>query len=85
MSEQFGDERDDAEGLEDTRAMTADEVAAITGEAEEQDETGSPERVAHPEDEHPLESPEAIREPPDESGEEELPTGRGPTPALDND
>jgi hypothetical protein len=27
-----------------------DEPAEITGDAEEEDETGSPERVAHPED-----------------------------------
>ena len=52
----------------------------VTGEAEEEDETGAPERVAHPEDEHPLESPEAIRQPPKDSGEDE-PASTRATPA----
>jgi hypothetical protein len=56
---------------EDTQVLSAEEVAAITGEAEEEDETGAPERVAEPDEEHPLESPDSIRQLPDESGEEE--------------
>ena len=56
--------------LEETQALSADEVAAITGDVEEEDEAGMPERVAEP-DEHPLESPDSIREPRDESGEHE--------------
>jgi hypothetical protein len=35
--------------LEDTQALSADEVAELTGEAEEQDETGAPEKVAETE------------------------------------
>jgi hypothetical protein len=31
---------------EDTQALSAEEVAELTGEAEEQDETGAPEKVA---------------------------------------
>jgi hypothetical protein len=42
----------------------------ITGDAEEEDETGAPERVARPDDEHPLESPEALRQPRDGSDED---------------
>jgi hypothetical protein len=59
------------EPLEDTVALSADEVAEITGEAEEQDETGAPEKVAETEDMHPLESPEALREPRDEDEEQD--------------
>jgi hypothetical protein len=46
---------------EDTQVLSAEEAAAITGEAEEEDETGAPERVAQPDEEHPLESPDSIR------------------------
>jgi hypothetical protein len=60
-----------ADPTEDTRVFSADEVAEITGEAEEEDESGAPKRVAETDDEHPLESPQAIRQPPDESGEDE--------------
>jgi hypothetical protein len=56
---------------EDTQVLSAEEVVAITGEAEEQDETGAPERVAEPDEEHPLESPVSIRQLPDKSGEEQ--------------
>jgi hypothetical protein len=35
--------------LEDTQALSAEEVAELTGEAEEQDETGAPEKVAETE------------------------------------
>ena len=41
-----------------------------SGEAEEEDESGRPERVAHPEDEHPLESAHALHQPRDEEGED---------------
>lgn len=58
--------------VEDTRVWSPEEVAEVTGEAEEEDESGAPERVAETEAEHPLESPEALREPRDESGEEQL-------------
>lgn len=67
------------EPIEDTAILSADEVAEITGEAEEQDETGSPEKVAETEHEHPLESEEALREPreiEDEQGD------HGPQPGL---
>ena len=61
-----------ADPTEDTRVFSADEVAEITGEAEEEDESGAPERVAETDHDHPLESPQAIRrQPPDESGEDE--------------
>ena len=56
---------------EDTQVFSADEVAEITGEAEEEGESGAPERVAGTDHEHPLESPQAIRQPPDESGEDQ--------------
>lgn len=36
--------------LEDTQLLSAEEVAEITGEAEEQDETGAPEKVAETEE-----------------------------------
>ena len=36
--------------LEDTQALSAEEVAELTGEAEEPDETGAPEKVAETED-----------------------------------
>jgi len=55
--------------LEDTQALSAEEVAEITGEAEEQDETGAPEKVAETEETHPLESPEALRQPHDDDEE----------------
>jgi hypothetical protein len=56
---------------EDTRVFSAGEVAEITGEAEEEDESGAPERVAETDREHPLDSAQAIRQPRDESGEDE--------------
>ena len=61
-----------ADPVEDARVWSPEEVAEVTGEAEEEDESGAPERVAETADEHPLESPEALREPRDESGEEQL-------------
>ena len=42
--------------LEDTQALSAEEVAELTGEAEEQDETGAPEKVAEAEEAVPIES-----------------------------
>jgi hypothetical protein len=42
--------------LEDTQALSAEEMAELTGEAEEQDETGAPEKVAKTEDAVPIES-----------------------------
>ena len=44
------------DSLEDTQALSAEEVAELTGEAEEQDETGAPEKVAETEDTVPIES-----------------------------
>jgi hypothetical protein len=52
-----------------------------------EDETGAPERVAEPDEEHPHESPDSIRQAPDESGEEErfAPAGdAGRAPGLTN-
>ena len=60
--------------VEDTRPMSVEELAEMTGAAAEEDETGAPERVAHPEDEHPLESPEALRQPREEGGADESST-----------
>ena len=71
--------------LEDTQAMSAEELAEITGEAEEEDETGAPERVAHPEDEHPLESPESIRRPREEGGADESSTRVSALPPREDD
>jgi stringent starvation protein B len=70
------------EPVEDTVALSADEVAEITGEAEEQDETGAPEKVAETEETHPLESPEALREPRDDEEQDRAPQP-GATPDLD--
>jgi hypothetical protein len=64
--------------------LSAEEVAAITGEAEEEDESGAPERVTEADEEHPLESPDSIRQPPDESGEEES-SPQPATPVEQND
>jgi len=55
-----------SESHEDTVALSPEELAEITGEAEEADETGAPEKAAETEDEHPLESPAALRHPRDE-------------------
>ena len=41
---------------EDTQVSSAEEVAAITGEAQEQDETGAPEKVAETRETRPIES-----------------------------
>ncbi len=46
--------------LEDTQALSAEEVAELTGEAEEQDETGAPEKVAETEKTVPIESSEQL-------------------------
>jgi hypothetical protein len=45
---------------EDTKVSSAEEVAAITGEAEEQDETGAPEKVAETEETVPIESSDQL-------------------------
>jgi hypothetical protein len=45
---------------EDTQVLSAEEVAAITGEAEEQDETGAPEKVAETEETVPIESSDQL-------------------------
>ena len=42
--------------LEDTQALSAEEVAELTGATEEQDETGAPEKVAEMENTVPTES-----------------------------
>ena len=42
--------------LEDTQALSAEEVAELTGEAEEQNETGAREKVAETEETVPIES-----------------------------
>jgi len=47
--------------LEDTQALSAEEVAELTGEAEEQDETGAPEKVAETENAVPIESSDQLR------------------------
>ena len=57
--------------VEDTRPMSAEELAEMTGAAAEEDETGATER---PENEHPLESPEALRQPREEGGADESST-----------
>jgi hypothetical protein len=69
---------------EDTQVLSPEEVAAFTGEAEEADESGAPERVAETDEQHPLESPDSIRQLPDESGEEES-SSQPATPAEHND
>jgi len=46
--------------LEDTQALSAEEVAELTGEAEEQDETGAPEKVAETENAVPIESSDQL-------------------------
>ena len=46
--------------LEDTQALSAEEVAELTGEAEEQDETGAPEKVAETENTVPIESSDQL-------------------------
>ena len=45
---------------EDTVALSAEEVAELTGEAEELDETGAPEKVAETETTAPVESSERL-------------------------
>jgi hypothetical protein len=45
---------------EDTQALSAEEVAELTGEAEEQDETGAPEKVAETETTVPIESSDQL-------------------------
>jgi hypothetical protein len=46
--------------LEDTQALSAEELAELTGEAEEQDETGAPEKVAETENTVPIESSDEL-------------------------
>jgi len=46
--------------LEDTQALSAEEVAQLTGEAAEQDETGAPERDADTEKAAPIESSDQL-------------------------
>jgi hypothetical protein len=46
--------------LEKTQALSAEEVAELTGEAEEQDETGAPEKVAETEKTVPIESSDQL-------------------------
>ena len=47
--------------VEETQALSAEEVAEVTGEAEEQDETGAPEKVAQTENTVPIESSDQLR------------------------
>ena len=44
------------DSLEDTQALSAEEVAELTGAAEEQDETSAPEKVAETENTVPIDS-----------------------------
>ena len=44
------------DSLEDTQALSAEEVAELTGAAEEQDETGAPDKVAETENTVPIKS-----------------------------
>jgi hypothetical protein len=46
--------------LEDTQALSAEELAELTGEAEEQDETGAPEKVAETKNTVPIESSDQL-------------------------
>ena len=46
--------------LEDTQALSAEEVAELTGKAEERDETGAPEKVAETENTVPIESSDQL-------------------------
>jgi len=48
------------DALEDTQVLSAEEVAELTGEAEEQDETGAPENVAETENTVPIESSDQL-------------------------
>ena len=66
--------------LQDTQMLSAEEVAAITGEAEEADESGAPERVAETDEERPLQSPYSIHHPQDIEDAEEA--ERAPQPGL---
>ena len=72
------------EEIEDTVALTAEDVAAIRRDVEEEDESGAPEKVAWPkkDDGHPLESADELRESRDQSGEE-VTTPQGATPDLE--
>jgi hypothetical protein len=47
--------------LEDTQALSAEEVAELTGEAVEQDETGAQDEVADTENAMPIESSDKLR------------------------
>jgi len=69
---------------EDTQALDAEVSAEITGSAEEQDETGAPEKVAETEETHPLESPEALRDSREEDDEQVRTPQPGSTPDLDD-
>ena len=42
--------------IEDTQALSAEDVAELTGEAEEQDETGAPEKIAETGNLRPVET-----------------------------
>ena len=46
--------------LEDTQALSPEDVAELTGEAEEQNETGAPEKVAETENAVPIESSDRL-------------------------
>ena len=46
--------------LDDTQALSAEEVAELTGATEEQDETGAPEKVAETEITVPIESSDQL-------------------------
>lgn len=48
------------DSLEDTQTPSAEEVAELTGAAEEQDETGAPEKVAETENTVPIESSDQL-------------------------
>lgn len=48
------------ESLEDTQPLSAEEVAELTGAAEEQDETGAPDKVAETENTVPIKSSDQL-------------------------
>jgi hypothetical protein len=69
--------------LEDTQALSTEEVADLTGDAEEQDETGPPEKVAETENTAPIESSDQLRdEAPQPFMPEEVPSPPDGTDAL---
>ena len=58
--------------IEDTKVWSPEDVDAVRRDLEEDDESGTPDKVAWPDKDegHPLESADELREPRDESGDD---------------